>query len=195
MRPPLPMRPSLSFSPFVVLAAGLLLSGCSDSLTRTFGMTRDAPDEFSVTTRAPLAMPPEFSLRPPRPGAARPQEQSDRDQAELSLAPQAALANNAPVGNTPGQNALLQAAGPAAPANIRNQIDQDTQLDRPQQGFADRMLFWQAPPPAGTQVDAQKETQRLRENAALGKEASVGTTPIIQTQKKGFLQGIFGSIF
>ena len=189
------MRSPLSFSPFVALATGLLLSGCGDSLTRTFGLTRDAPDEFSVTTRAPLAMPPEFSLRPPRPGAARPQEQSDRDQAELALAPQAALANNAPAGLTPGQNALLQAAGSAAPADIRSKIDQDTQLDRPQRGFADKMLFWQTPPPAGTQIDAQKETQRLRENAALGKDSTVGSTPIIQTPKKGFLQGIFGNVF
>ena len=177
-----------------LLAGGMLLNGCSDSLTRTFGLTRDAPDEFSVTTRAPLSLPPEYSLRPPRPGAPRPQEQSDREQAELALAPQAALANNSAPSVTPGQEALLQAAGPAAPANIRRTIDQDQQLDRPQQSFADKMLFWQAAPPPGTQVDASKETQRLRENAALGTDPTVGTTPIIQQQKKGFLQGIFGGL-
>ena len=179
--------------PLSLLASGLLLTGCSDSLTRTFGLTRDAPDEFSVTTRAPLSLPPEYSLRPPRPGAPRPQEQSDREQAELTLAPQAALNNAAPVGVTPGQEALLQEAGPPAPANIRRTIDQDQQLDRPQQSLTDKMLFWQTPPPPGTQIDAQKESQRLRENAALGNEPTVGTTPIIQQQKKGFLQGIFGS--
>ena len=177
-----------------LLAGGMLLTGCSDSLTRTFGLTRDAPDEFSVTTRAPLSLPPEYSLRPPRPGAPRPQEQSDREQAELALAPQAALANNSAPSVTPGQEALLQAAGPAAPANIRRTIDQDQQLDRPQQSFADKMLFWQAAPLPGTQVDASKETQRLRENAALGTDPTVGTTPIIQQQKKGFLQGIFGGL-
>ncbi|RYE94373.1 MAG: DUF3035 domain-containing protein [Oxalobacteraceae bacterium] len=62
----------------VVALAGVLgLGACSgDELTRTFGLTRDAPDEFQVTTRAPLSMPPDFSLRPPRPGASRPQELS-----------------------------------------------------------------------------------------------------------------------
>lgn len=179
----------------VLLAGGLLLGGCSDSLTRTFGLTRDAPDEFSVTTRAPLSLPPDFALRPPRPGAPRPQEQSDRAQAELALAPQGALANAAPAETSPGQEALLDQAGPPAPADIRRKIDQDAQLDQPQESFTDRMLFWQSPPPPGTQIDAQKEAQRLRENAALGNAPTVGTTPIIQPQQKGFLQGIFGNLF
>ena len=61
----------------VLLASLLGVAACSgDELTRTFGLTRDAPDEFQVTTRAPLSMPPDFTLRPPRPGAARPQELS-----------------------------------------------------------------------------------------------------------------------
>ena len=51
-----------------VAACGFGLAACSgDELTRTFGLTRDAPDEFQVTTRAPLSMPPDFTLRPPRP--------------------------------------------------------------------------------------------------------------------------------
>lgn len=58
-----------------LLALGL--SACSgDDLSRSFGLTRDTPDEFTVTTRAPLSMPPDYALRPPRPGAARPQEQT-----------------------------------------------------------------------------------------------------------------------
>ena len=42
-------------------AAGALLlaaAGCGGDASRTFGFTRDAPDEFQVTTRAPLSMPP-----------------------------------------------------------------------------------------------------------------------------------------
>ena len=39
----------------LALASLLGLAACSgDGLTRTFGLTRDAPDEFQVTTRAPL---------------------------------------------------------------------------------------------------------------------------------------------
>ncbi|MGH7063561.1 MAG: DUF3035 domain-containing protein, partial [Stellaceae bacterium] len=40
------------------------------------------PDEFAVESRAPLTIPPDFDLRPPEPGAARPQEKSTSQQAE-----------------------------------------------------------------------------------------------------------------
>jgi hypothetical protein len=178
---------------FAVLAvtAGTL-AGCSsgDSLSRTFGLTRDAPDEFMVTTRAPLSMPPDFSLRPPRPGAPRPMEQSERQQAEETLAPQTAL--GVPQGGvSPGQEALLQASGPAAPNDIRRRVDQDAQLAQPSQGFVDKLLFWRKPDQPGIVVDPQKEAQRLRENAALGQSPDVGDTPIIQPHKKGWLEGLF----
>src|SRR5580704_16041823 len=84
---------------FIVLASGC---GNLSSLTRTFGLTHEAPDEFTVVTRAPLSMPPDFTLRPPQPGAARPQEQSDRSLAESALVPDAAL-GSAPAGVSPGQ--------------------------------------------------------------------------------------------
>src|SRR3984885_6148931 len=96
-------------------ASLLLLGGCSgDTLSRTFGLTRDAPDEFTVTTRAPLSMPPDYNLRPPRPGAVRPQEQSERQQAQEALVPETAL-DSPQDGASPGQAALLQEAGPPAP--------------------------------------------------------------------------------
>src|ERR1019366_2058155 len=112
------------------LAAGgfavtLALSGCGSDLTRTFGMTRDAPDEFQVTTRAPLSMPPNYTLRPPRPGATRPQEMTARRAAESALVPQAVLASGSSGSTSPGEQALVAAAGAPAPADIRKQIDAD----------------------------------------------------------------------
>src|SRR6202012_1402778 len=90
----------------------ILLGGCNgDKIARTFGLTRDAPDEFTVTTRAPLSIPPDYTLRPPRPGAPRPQEQSERQQAEEALVPQTAL-NPPASGQIPGQQSLMQEAGP-----------------------------------------------------------------------------------
>src|ERR1700749_4139758 len=91
----------------IALAAGATtLAGCSgNQFGRTFGFIRDAPDEFTVTTRAPLAMPSSFNLPPPRPGTERPQEQSERAQAELALVPQMAL-GTPPAGSSPGQQAL-----------------------------------------------------------------------------------------
>ena len=170
----------------------LALAACSnsDTLSRTFGLTRDAPDEFMVTTRAPLSMPPDFSLRPPRPGAPRPMEQSERTQAEEALVPQAAL-GSPQGGDSAGQDAIVQAAGPTPPAQIRQEVDSDARMQQADTSFVSKLLFWQTPPPPGIVVDPQKEAQRLRQNAALGASQDNGDTPIIQPRKKGWLEGLF----
>ena len=69
---------------FLCLTAALALSGCGE-LRRSMGYDKSTPDEFQVVERAPLALPPDFSLRPPDPGAPRPQESSMRDQARTAL--------------------------------------------------------------------------------------------------------------
>ena len=62
------------------LSASLLLSGCT-GFRQAIGLDRVGPDEFAVESRAPLTIPPEFDLRPPQPGAPRPQEASSADKA------------------------------------------------------------------------------------------------------------------
>jgi len=175
----------------LILPGLLALAACSgDELTRTFGLTRDAPDEFRVTTRAPLSMPPSLTLPPPQPGASRPQEMTQDQAAEAVLSPESALARGS--GDTsPGQQALVAAAGPQAPANIRARVDSESQLDRPSVAFTDRLMFWQSPPPAGTVVDAARESQRLRQSAALGQSPETGDTPIIQVKRRGFFDSLF----
>ncbi len=182
----------MNHRPALLLAAllALPLAGCGDDLSRTIGLTRDAPDEFTVTTRAPLSMPPDFALRPPRPGASRPQELTERQQAEATLSPTTALGGT-PAGTSPGQQALVRAAGPAAPRDIRNQVDQEAQLDQAGRSFTDRLMFWKPTPQPGTPVDPQRESQRLRQNAALGQQPQTGDTPIIQRRKQGILDSIF----
>ena len=173
-----------------VLPCVLALAACSgDELTRTFGLTRDAPDEFQVTTRAPLSMPPDFNLRPPRPGATRPQELTQQQQAEAALVPDTVL-NPAARTNSPGQSALVAAAGRPAPANIRAEVDNESALDTPSRSFTDRLMFWQPAPLPGTQVDPAREAARLRQNAALGQTADAGDTPIIQRKRQGILSSL-----
>ena len=58
-------------------------------------------------------------------------------------------------------------------------------------GFTDRLIFWQTQPPFGTVVDAEQEAKRLRENAAIGKSVSDGTTPTIERRKRAIFEGIF----
>ena len=69
------MARKLSTSIFkVALLGGLAfaVSGC-ESTRETFGLNKTAPDEFQVVSRAPLSLPPDFTLRVPDPGAPRPQ--------------------------------------------------------------------------------------------------------------------------
>jgi hypothetical protein len=64
----------------VYLAAGVMLSACTN-FKQMVGIEPTSPDEFAVESRAPLTVPPDFDLRPPAPGASRPQETSTADKA------------------------------------------------------------------------------------------------------------------
>ncbi len=173
-------------------AAAVLLTGCGDtgSLTRTFGLTRDTPDEFTVVTRAPLSMPPDFSLRPPEPGAARPQDISDRTLAESALVPDVAL-GGVPAGVSPGQAALVRDAGGGAPADIRQRVDQEARLADSDDSFIDKLLYWRKPETQKVVVDPTKESLRLQQDTALGQSPETGATPIIVEKKQGWFQRLF----
>ena len=176
------------------LAGGvILLAGCggTQGLTRAFGIARDTPDEFTVTTRAPLSMPPDFTLRPPQPGAARPQELTPTQSAQIAIAGSEAL--NAPTGgaDSPGQDALLAAAGVPAPGDIRAKVDAEAAAAANDRSLADMLMFWKTKSPKGTVVDPSKEAERLRDNAALGKSPDTGDTAIIQKKQQGFFENMF----
>jgi hypothetical protein len=180
-----PLRRPSALLPLALLPA---LAACgSGDAARTFGLVRDAPDEFRVTTRAPLSMPPDYTLRPPRPGAQRPQEQSARSAAEAALVPETALAGGQAGAESPGEQLLVSEAGPPAPADIRRKVEAEAALDQPDRSLTDRLMFWKSAPPPGVVVDPGKEAQRLRENAALGHSPEAGDTPIIQRKSSSSL--------
>ena len=81
--------------------------------------------------------------------------------------------------SSPGQAALLQAAGPPAPADIRSQVNSLALADNKPPSFTDKIEFWMNPAQPGVVVDPQKEAQRLRENAALGQGNQDTPTAII----------------
>lgn len=66
----------------IVLAPAMTLAGCGTGLNI---FNRDAPDEMAVSRQAPLAVPPDFALVPPEPGAPRPQEPTASQQALEAL--------------------------------------------------------------------------------------------------------------
>ncbi|MCW8085786.1 DUF3035 domain-containing protein [Sabulicella glaciei] len=168
-----------------------LLAACGGETSRTLGLTRDAPDEFQVTTRAPLSMPPTLGDLPrPRPGAARPQEVPAALQAQSALVPGAGLGGSASRA-TPGSGevALLGSAGGPVTGDIRSRVDEESlRLERTDRNLVDRLMFWREQEPPGVPVDPSREAQRLRENAALGRDAVEGETPVIQPQRR---RGLF----
>ena len=74
--------PVLAASGLLVGAAGL--AGCH-SAAQAFGVAKVTPDEFRVVTKAPLTLPPDYSLRPPAPGQPRPQELQPESAARQAL--------------------------------------------------------------------------------------------------------------
>lgn len=97
----------------VVVGAGLaavaLLSGCGKR-----GFDRSRPDEFAVARQAPLIIPPDFSLVPPQPGAARVQANNTQSQALDAL-----FGGSAPR-SAAETNVIDQAGGSGAQAGIRS---------------------------------------------------------------------------
>ncbi|MGH7124261.1 MAG: DUF3035 domain-containing protein, partial [Stellaceae bacterium] len=95
-------------------------------------MEKSIPDEFAVVSRAPLAIPPDYSLRPPQPGAAPSQEVAAQDRAKEAIfraGPQQASLPPAATQRSPGEGALLEAAGaPKADPSIRQHVADDTAL-------------------------------------------------------------------
>ncbi|MEE8623128.1 MAG: DUF3035 domain-containing protein [Alphaproteobacteria bacterium] len=185
-----------------VLVLALAASGCSD-LRKAVGIEKTAPDEFRVVTRAPLSMPPDYGLKAPKPGASRPQEANIPDRArQIVLA--SGKPNKAPVnerkfkGRQPWEVALLGKAGAdEADPNIRQLVNRETAvLAEAEFDLVESLMFWREPEPGGKVIDAEKEARRLRENAALGRPATTGETPVIKRKERGlFKEGILNSLF
>jgi hypothetical protein len=182
-----------------VALLALALGGCGEA-RKAIGWDKNPPDEFRVVTRAPLSVPPEFGLRPPTPGAPRPQEGSTADQARNAVTGNrtAAVGRTPPAATavsrqSPGESALLARAGAdrADPA-IRTTVDREAAaLSDADRSFTDKLVFWRQSEPPGTVVDAEREAKRLRENQALGRTTTDGDTPIIRRRQRGLFEGLF----
>lgn len=122
----------------VLIAAAATLSACA-GFGRAVGGGKNPPDEFAITTKAPLVVPPDYSLRPPKPGESRPQELSSADRAQQVLLGDA---NAAPP--SAGEQLLLRRTGAlAADQNIRNQLAAEAG-GRAEKGrsLANQLVFW-----------------------------------------------------
>ena len=62
-----------------------LLSGCGSELSDVLGTNKLPPDEFTILTKPPLIVPPEYNLRPPAEGEIRPNAQQPNRQLQSIL--------------------------------------------------------------------------------------------------------------
>ncbi|BBK45238.1 hypothetical protein STVA_52580 [Allostella vacuolata] len=178
------------------LTAVALGVGACGNLRQQMGLDKQPPDEFRIVARPPLSMPPNYALRPPQPGAARPQEASVVDQARQTVfrvEPSAtAPTRDLPAGASGSEAVLLRQAGAdRADPNIREVLTREgIGAEQPERGVVDRLAFWRSAPQPGIVVDPQKEAQRLRENQALGRPINEGETAVIRRRRRGLFEGI-----
>lgn len=162
----------------------LSLSACTVA-EEQFDFSKKAPDEFAVVTRAPLEMPPNYTLRPPRPGAQRPQENTSVDEAKQVIfgVEDSAQKKVSKEPMTEGESILLQKTGAASVTpNIRDIIDQETvKITKEATPTIDRILgkVGKKIDAPATVVDPVKETERIIQNKKSGKPITDGKTPTI----------------
>lgn len=176
------------------LALAAALSACEGGIGDALGLGKKAPDEFAVVRSAPLTLPPDFTLRPPRPGEARPNEESVRDQARNALLSEAGAGDEpATESASQGEAAFIEQAGAGdVDPNIRHVVDREfSGYASEDDSFVDSLIFWQGDDPPGEVVDAAAEAERLRENIEAGRPITGDETPTIRRRDKALLEGVF----
>lgn len=173
----------------MVVLVPLLLAGCGNNVRETLGIAKPPPDEFAVIARPPLAVPPDFALRPPQPGAQRPQEATPRNAAASTVFGMNSP-TDAPVSN--GTEALLAKAGATnLPANLRDELDRETiGIAMNDRSVVQRLMFWDATNPNEPIVNAGAEAARLKQNQADKKPLNQGEVPTITRKRPPLLQSL-----
>ena len=178
----------MRFSSILVLSfVCAALAGCG-SMREDLGLGRSTPDEFAVIDRPPLAIPPDFGLRPPVPGAPRPQEVDQSLHASDTLFG----SSDKPAANhtlSAAERALVaQSGADKAPPDIRNTINSEsTAKVDVEPHLVNELLWWKKDAPQGTVVNADAEAERIKQAKDKGEPINSGATPVIEKEKSGWL--------
>lgn len=130
------VNPNMRFA-LAISALALMTSGCG--IGKAVGGGKNAPDEFAIATKAPLVVPPDYGLRPPRPGETRPQELSPSQRAQQVL-----LGDSNAAPPTVGEQLLLRKAGAlGADGSIRALLAAENggRGDK-ERSLANQLMFW-----------------------------------------------------
>jgi hypothetical protein len=147
------------------------------------GASKTTPDEFRIVTQAPLTLPPDYNLRPPRPGEPRPYELEPDAEARAAL-----FGDEMGQSASTGERSLVTAAGAGAvDPNIRDTIDFEAQgVVRRNENFVNRVLAFggsSAQPTAP--LNAEEEARRLEEEESIRRTTGGGQV-VIERDRGGF---------
>jgi hypothetical protein len=133
----------------LILGAGAL-AGCGTT-EKALGMNKVVPDEFRIVTKAPLVVPPDYALRPPKPGEPSPAELQPESAARAALIGERDASNR-----SEGEKLLDEkAGGDKADPLIRYVIDDEFgSLAHKDKSFADWVMFWHKGQPASEPTEA-----------------------------------------
>ncbi|HUO99492.1 MAG TPA: DUF3035 domain-containing protein [Rhizomicrobium sp.] len=187
---------TLRAAALVVVAAGAL-AGC-DTLRDAAGMSKSAPDEFAVLTKAPLTIPPDYNLLPPRPGAVPTNQTDPTDTAQTALfgSDPATVASQLPDTYSEGERMLLANAGiQGADPAIRQHLASDNKnMVGADDSFTNDILFWQKPKadngtPLNSDAEARKlDTQKSGQAAPSGQDQG---KPAQKDEDEGWFSSLF----
>jgi Protein of unknown function (DUF3035) len=181
-----------------------VLVGC-DSIREAAGVTKEPPDEFAVVTKAPLVMPPDYNLRPPKPGAAPTNQYSPTESAAASMFGEdpAEIAKQMTGDYSQEEKLILATSGAAVSDHaIRQQLAADAKsMEATNDDLTNKLLFQTGPDPkAGNPLDSDSEKQRL-DAAKSSQQTNSTVTPddakdskdsaTIDKGGNGWLDGIF----
>ena len=170
---------------------GLATGGCG--ISKALGGGKNAPDEFAITTKAPLVVPPDYGLRPPRPGESRPQELSPSQRAQQVLLGDTTAAPP----SASEQQLLIKANALGSDGTIRTLLDAENggrgEKDR---SLANQLMFWKFvdgkvdDSAAPLRVDNPEEWMAARDKSIKAVIGEEGKVEIKQSKTLG-LPGVF----
>ena len=154
----------------ILLMVGLCfgIAACSEETKQDLGLKNVAPDEFSVITRAPLSVPPDYALRPPRPGSSRPMEISTKDQARQTVfgVKDVTRSGSVKTDESDAKGFLDKVGATKADSNIRDIVDAEDPVDN--RTTAERLLFLKGDKDGdGDPIDPEEEFERLKKEGVV----------------------------
>jgi hypothetical protein len=157
-----------------LLLAGAGLGGCNHA-AGALGLNKVTPDEFRVVAKAPLVIPPDYSLRPPKPGEPRPQELQPESAARVAL-----LGEREGENRSDGEKMLVAKAGAEkADPLVRFVVDDEFgDIAHKDKSFADKVIFWR-----------KDKTDKAQAEVASASEQTASIDPAVEAKQVKQLTG------